>query len=212
MKNTGGRHGGSITAAQFLQRFVNGTPWAHLDIAGTGMNSPAQRHQSELGLGLRRAAARPACRRSLRGLTAIRAPAMEIWFYHLQQQPLERALPALLEASLAHGWRVVVQAASEERLDALDEALWTYADAGFLAHGRARDGDAELQPVYLTTQARIRTARSCASSSIPPMSAARSVPRHRPMSASSSCSTATTSINWTPRGPNGSASRSRASA
>ncbi|MHB8886447.1 MAG: leucyl aminopeptidase [Methylovirgula sp.] len=41
MKNTGGRHGGSITAAQFLQRFVNGTPWAHLDIAGTGMSSPA---------------------------------------------------------------------------------------------------------------------------------------------------------------------------
>jgi leucyl aminopeptidase len=39
MKNTGGRHGGSITAAQFLQRFVNGTPWAHLDIAGTGMGS-----------------------------------------------------------------------------------------------------------------------------------------------------------------------------
>jgi leucyl aminopeptidase len=39
MKNTGGRHGGSITAAQFLQRFVNETPWAHLDIAGTGMNS-----------------------------------------------------------------------------------------------------------------------------------------------------------------------------
>lgn len=34
MKNTGGRGGGSITAAQFLQRFVNKTPWAHLDIAG----------------------------------------------------------------------------------------------------------------------------------------------------------------------------------
>ena len=41
MKNTGGRHAGSITAAQFLQRFVNGTPWAHLDIAGTGMGSPS---------------------------------------------------------------------------------------------------------------------------------------------------------------------------
>jgi leucyl aminopeptidase len=40
MKNTGGRHGGSITAAQFLQRFVNETPWAHLDIAGTAMGSP----------------------------------------------------------------------------------------------------------------------------------------------------------------------------
>ena len=34
MKNIGGRFGGSITAAQFLQRFVNGLPWAHLDIAG----------------------------------------------------------------------------------------------------------------------------------------------------------------------------------
>lgn len=31
----GGRDAGSITAAQFLQRFVNKTPWAHLDIAGT---------------------------------------------------------------------------------------------------------------------------------------------------------------------------------
>ncbi|MCW8970556.1 MAG: leucyl aminopeptidase, partial [Rhodospirillales bacterium] len=34
MKNIGGRWGGSITAAQFLQRFVGDTPWAHLDIAG----------------------------------------------------------------------------------------------------------------------------------------------------------------------------------
>jgi leucyl aminopeptidase len=40
MKNTGGRYGGSITAAQFLQRFVNKTPWVHLDIAGTALGSP----------------------------------------------------------------------------------------------------------------------------------------------------------------------------
>jgi leucyl aminopeptidase len=40
MKNTGGRHGGSITAAQLLQRFVDKTPWVHLDIAGTAMGSP----------------------------------------------------------------------------------------------------------------------------------------------------------------------------
>jgi leucyl aminopeptidase len=32
---SGGRDAGSITAAQFIQRFVNGVPWAHLDIAGT---------------------------------------------------------------------------------------------------------------------------------------------------------------------------------
>jgi leucyl aminopeptidase len=36
VKNMGnGRAGGSITAALFLQRFTNGTPWAHIDIAPT---------------------------------------------------------------------------------------------------------------------------------------------------------------------------------
>jgi leucyl aminopeptidase len=40
MKNTGGRHGGAITAAQLLQRFVGKTPWAHIDIAGTALGSP----------------------------------------------------------------------------------------------------------------------------------------------------------------------------
>jgi leucyl aminopeptidase len=40
MKNTCGRWGGAITAAQLLARFVDKTPWAHLDIAGTGMGSP----------------------------------------------------------------------------------------------------------------------------------------------------------------------------
>ncbi len=40
MKNTGGRFAGSITAAQLLLRFVDKTPWAHLDIAGTALGSP----------------------------------------------------------------------------------------------------------------------------------------------------------------------------
>ena len=47
MKNTGGRHGGSSTAAALLQRFVNDVPWAHLDIAGTAMGSP----QTEISRG-----------------------------------------------------------------------------------------------------------------------------------------------------------------
>ena len=43
MKNVGGRDGGSITAAQFLKRFVeDGTPWAHLDIAGMAWSSEAK--------------------------------------------------------------------------------------------------------------------------------------------------------------------------
>ena len=39
MKNIGGRYAGSSTAAQFLQRYVGDTPWVHLDIAGTAMDS-----------------------------------------------------------------------------------------------------------------------------------------------------------------------------
>ncbi|MGZ6015356.1 MAG: leucyl aminopeptidase, partial [Phenylobacterium sp.] len=41
MKNTGGRPGGSITAALFIQRFVNGVAWAHLDIAPTTWKKPS---------------------------------------------------------------------------------------------------------------------------------------------------------------------------
>ena len=51
MKNTGNRHGGSITAAQFLQRFVDGTAWAHLDIAGTAMGAPKTEINQSWGSG-----------------------------------------------------------------------------------------------------------------------------------------------------------------
>jgi leucyl aminopeptidase len=55
MKNIGGRHAGSITAGQFLQRFVNNVPWAHLDVAGTAMDSPknAINHSWGSGWGVR---------------------------------------------------------------------------------------------------------------------------------------------------------------
>jgi leucyl aminopeptidase len=51
VKNTGGRHGGAITAAQFLQRFVDNTPWAHLDIAGTAMGTPKNEINQSWGSG-----------------------------------------------------------------------------------------------------------------------------------------------------------------
>ena len=51
MKNTGTRNGGSITAAQFLQRFVDGTPWAHLDIAGTAIGAPKTEINQSWGSG-----------------------------------------------------------------------------------------------------------------------------------------------------------------
>jgi DNA polymerase-3 subunit chi len=74
----------------------------------------------------------------------------EILFYHLQRQPLERVLPTLLEKSLERGWRVVVQAASEERAEALDAHLWTFRDDSFLPHGTWREEEAREQPILLT--------------------------------------------------------------
>lgn len=75
----------------------------------------------------------------------------EILFYHLTESTLDEALPMLLERSLSRGWRVVVQTGTEERRDALDNHLWTYADDSFLPHATDREPSPEVQPVVLTT-------------------------------------------------------------
>ncbi|SKA28822.1 DNA polymerase III subunit chi [Consotaella salsifontis] len=74
----------------------------------------------------------------------------EVLFYHLTESRLEEALPELLERSLARGWRVVVQTASEERRDALDHHLWTFRDDAFLPHGTDAESNGALQPILLT--------------------------------------------------------------
>ena len=79
------------------------------------------------------------------------AASTEVLFYHLEQQTLEMVLPTLVEKTLERGWRAVVQAGTQERLAAIDLALWTYKEDSFLAHGSAKDGHAAEQPVYLTT-------------------------------------------------------------
>lgn len=75
----------------------------------------------------------------------------EVYFYHLQNQPLEKALPQLIEKCLERGWRCVVQAQSDERVTALDQHLWTWRDDSFLPHGTDRESNADEQPVLLTT-------------------------------------------------------------
>ncbi|MFL2541307.1 MAG: DNA polymerase III subunit chi [Candidatus Latescibacterota bacterium] len=76
----------------------------------------------------------------------------EIRFYHLQRSALELALPKLLEKTLERGWRAVVMAGSEERVEALNTVLWNYVAEGFLPHGSKKDGHPERQPVWLTDQ------------------------------------------------------------
>ena len=51
VKNVGERWGGAITAALFLEKFVDDTPWAHIDIAGPGRISKAEHYQSKGGSG-----------------------------------------------------------------------------------------------------------------------------------------------------------------
>jgi DNA polymerase III subunit chi len=74
----------------------------------------------------------------------------EILFYHLKGQTPEQVLPALLQKSLERGWRVVVQASSPERVEALDAHLWTWRDDAFLPHGTWREAEAAEQPILLT--------------------------------------------------------------
>ena len=74
----------------------------------------------------------------------------EIGFYHLKTTPLERALPRLLERALKDGYRVLVLVSSNERVEHLNQLLWTYDEASFLPHGSARDGNADRQPIFLT--------------------------------------------------------------
>ena len=76
----------------------------------------------------------------------------EIAFYHHTKRKIEETLPTLIEKSLARGWRVVVQASTQERVKRLDEYLWSYRPESFLPHGTKADASPETQPVYLTCE------------------------------------------------------------
>ena len=73
-----------------------------------------------------------------------------VFFYHLERQPLDTVLPKLLATSLERGWRAVVQAASEERVEALAAQLWSFDEESFLPHGTKADGFPDLQPIWIT--------------------------------------------------------------
>jgi DNA polymerase III subunit chi len=74
----------------------------------------------------------------------------EVGFYHLTRSALEPALGRLLERVLDSGLRAVVRAASAERAEAINRALWQVGGDSFLPHGSRADGNAEDQPVFLT--------------------------------------------------------------
>jgi DNA polymerase-3 subunit chi len=76
-----------------------------------------------------------------------------VWFYHLEKTAIEAALPPLLEKCLQRGWRALVRGTLPERLDALDQALWSWREDAFVPHGVEGRDAGERQPVLLTTSA-----------------------------------------------------------
>jgi DNA polymerase-3 subunit chi len=74
----------------------------------------------------------------------------EVWFYHLERSGLDQVLPDLLEKTLKRGWRAVVRTSAEDRIEALDNWLWTYRDDAFLPHGTAEEPNADRQPILIT--------------------------------------------------------------
>jgi DNA polymerase-3 subunit chi len=76
----------------------------------------------------------------------------EVRFYHLQRTTLEAALPQMLEKTLQRGQRAVVMLGSEQRVEAVNNLLWTYNERSFLPHGSGRDGNADQQPIWLTVE------------------------------------------------------------
>lgn len=74
----------------------------------------------------------------------------EVWFFHLDQQPLDHVLPRIVTSSLARGWRMVIETAVPERVAKLSEMLWASEDVAFLAHGFEGEPSPERQSVWLT--------------------------------------------------------------
>ena len=144
----GDRGAGSSIGGQFLKRFVNDVPWAHLDIAGVAWSKKDKGTvpKGATAFGVRLLNAFVAA--NYEGVRSV--DTMEVRFYHLMRSTLEQALPQLLEKAYAQGMRCVVMTGSEPRVTALDTHLWSYQPDSFLPHGNSSVGNAPHQPIWLT--------------------------------------------------------------
>jgi DNA polymerase-3 subunit chi len=75
----------------------------------------------------------------------------EVGFYHLTRTGPDAALPKLLGRTLAAGQRAAVVCGGDERVAALDAALWLCPEPDWLPHGTRAVGNADLQPIWLAT-------------------------------------------------------------
>ena len=76
----------------------------------------------------------------------------EIRFYHLERQSESQVVPMLLSKALERGHKIVLKLPSVEAVEKMDAYLWTFSAQAFLPHGRAKTGNAQMQPVWLTCE------------------------------------------------------------
>ena len=72
-------------------------------------------------------------------------------FYHLQKTPLEQVLPKLCEKAYSTGKRIKILVGNDDRVEFLNSLLWTYNAESFLPHGSKKDGFAEEQPIFISS-------------------------------------------------------------
>ena len=74
----------------------------------------------------------------------------EIRFYHLERSSLSQALPALVSKAYQSGKRIVIRTDTVSQREDINQLLWTYQDDSFLPHGSEKDGNADMQPIWVT--------------------------------------------------------------
>ena len=77
---------------------------------------------------------------------------MQVDFYHLTLQPLDKVLPRIAERVLEQGGRLLVVAGEEARRTQIDQLLWSYAPESFLPHGQAGGNFDAEQPVLISAE------------------------------------------------------------
>lgn len=75
---------------------------------------------------------------------------MQVDFYQLSRDPVDKVLPAIAARILSTGDRLLVVADTRARLDAISLGLWSAAPDSFLANGVAGEGREAVQPILLT--------------------------------------------------------------
>ncbi len=74
----------------------------------------------------------------------------EVRFYHLERQSQVQILPLLLSKAYDRGHKIVVKMCDKAEVERMNEHLWTFQGGSFLPHGSVKNGDADVQPVWLT--------------------------------------------------------------